>query len=56
MEYHDALERLEQGGNVLAHDDARAGEARGRFERLFAHFTPEALRESVQATYAEQPF
>ena len=56
MEYHDALERLERDGNVLAHDDASAGDARARFERLFARFTPEALRESVHATYAGQPF
>lgn len=54
MEYHDALQRLEQAGNVLAHDDA--ADARAAFERLFDRFTPQALRESVQRTYAPEPF
>lgn len=56
MEYHDALEVLGQGDAVLAHDDPATEEAQATFERLFNAFTPDALRQSVQQTYAPEPF
>ena len=56
MEYHDALEALEQGDAVLPHDDPGTREAQVTFERLFNAFTPDALRQSVRQTYAPEPF
>lgn len=56
MEYHRVLERLARDHAALAHDDPRAADARAAFEQLFDPFEPEALRRSVDETYAAEPF